>query len=188
MAANARDRLGRMLRGAETSAFSVELKARPDDLALEVEGLGAVKFPVTAATARKLVALGQPAKFGRGEQTVTDPGVRDTWEIPKKLVHATWSAPMLTVILATVQEELGLPPAAELTADLRSLLVYEPNQFFLVHQDSEKDNAMVGTLVVTLPSPYTCWRPAGRAQRRMEGIPGVEDGTVAGGVLRRLSA
>ena len=153
--AAARDRLGRMLRGEDTSAFSVELKARPDDLALEVEGLGAVKFPVTAVSARKLIERGRPARFGRGEETVTDPGVRDTWEIPKKLVRATWNAPMLTVILATVKEELGLPAGAELTADLHSLLVYEPNQFFLAHQDSEKDDAMVGTLVVTLPSAYT---------------------------------
>jgi hypothetical protein len=143
-----------MLRGEETPAFSVELKARPDDLALEVEGLGAVKFPVTAVRARKLIELGRPARFGRGEETVTDPGVRDTWEIPKKLVRATWNAPMLTVILATVKKELGLPVGAELTADLHSLLVYEPNQFFLAHQDSEKDDAMVGTLVVTLPSTY----------------------------------
>lgn len=118
MAADARDRLGRMPRGEDTSAFSVELKARLDDLALEVEGLGAVKFPVTAAEARKLIGLGRPARFGRGEETVTDPDVRDTWEVPKKLVRATWSAPMLAVILATVQEELGLPVGAELTADM----------------------------------------------------------------------
>jgi len=155
MAAVARDRLGMMLRGEETSAFSVELKARPDDLALDVEGLGTVMFPVTAAKARKLIGLGRPARFGRGEETVTDPGVRDTWEIPKELVRATWNAPMLTVILATVKEELGLPAGAELTADLHSLLVYEPNQFFLAHQDSEKDDAMVGTMVVTLPSAYS---------------------------------
>ena len=58
-------------------------------------------------------------------------------------------------ILATVKEELGLPNAAELTADLHSLLVYETNQHFLAHQDSEKDDSMVGTLVVTLPSSYT---------------------------------
>ena len=54
----------------------------------------------------------------------------------------------------TVKEELGLPHAAGLTADLHSFLVYEPNQFFLAHQDSEKDDSMVGTLVVTLPSSY----------------------------------
>ena len=154
MATAARERLARMLRGDVTSAFSVELKARPDDLGLEIEGFGPVKFPVTPAKARKLIELGQPARFGRGEETVTDPDVRDTWEIPKNLVRASWNPAMLHVILTTIREELGLPDGAELTADLHSLLVYEPNQFFLAHQDSEKDDAMVGTLVVTLPSNY----------------------------------
>ena len=154
MATAARDRLARMLRGDVKSAFSVELTARPDALGLEVDGFGPVKFPATPAKARKLAGLGQPARFGRGEETVTDRDVRDTWEIPKRLVHATWNEPMLRVILETVREELGIPDGSVLTADLHSLLVYEPNQFFLAHQDSEKDDAMVGTLVVTLPSSY----------------------------------
>ena len=155
MATAARDRLARTLRGDAQTAFSVELTARTDDLSLEVDGFGQVKFPVTPAKARKMLGLGQPARFGRGEQTLTDPDVRDTWEIPKHLVRAAWNDATLKVILATVKEELGLPNAAELTAGLHSLLVYEPNQFFLAHQDSEKDDSMVGTLVVTLPSSYT---------------------------------
>jgi predicted 2-oxoglutarate/Fe(II)-dependent dioxygenase YbiX len=155
MATAARDRLARTLRGDAQTAFSVELTARTDDLSLEVEGFGHVRFPVTPAKARKLLGLGQPARFGRGEETITDPDVRDTWEIPKRLVRAEWNDPTLKDILATVKEELGLPNAAELTADLHSLLVYETNQHFLAHQDSEKDDSMVGTLVVTLPSRYT---------------------------------
>ena len=154
MATAARDRLARTLRGDAQVAFSVELTARTDDLSLEVEGFGQVRFPVTPAKARKLLGLGQPARFGRGEQTLTDPDVRDTWEIPKHLVRAEWNDATLKDILATVKEELGLPNAAELTADLHSLLVYETNQHFLAHQDSEKDDSMVGTLVVTLPSSY----------------------------------
>ena len=110
---------------------------------------------MTPAKARKLLGLGQPARFGRGEQTLTDPDVRDTWEIPKRLIRAQWNDATLKDILATVKEELGLPNAAELTADLHSLLVYETNQHFLAHQDSEKYDSMVGTLVVTLPSGYT---------------------------------
>jgi predicted 2-oxoglutarate/Fe(II)-dependent dioxygenase YbiX len=153
--ATARDRLARTLYGDAQTAVSVELTAGTDDLGLEIEGFGHVKFPVTPAKARKILGLGQPARFGRGEQTLTDPDVRDTWEIPKHLVRAAWNDATLKVILATVKEELGLPNAAELTADLHSLLVYEPNQFFLAHQDSEKDDSMVGTLVVTLPSSYT---------------------------------
>ena len=154
MARAARDRLAMTLRGDAQAAFSVELTAKTDDLSLEVEGFGHVKFPVTPAKARKLLGLGQPARFGRGEETLTDPDVRDTWEIPKHLVRAEWNHARLKDILATVKEELGLPNAAELTADLHSLLVYETNQHFLAHQDSEKDDSMVGTLVVTLPSHY----------------------------------
>ncbi|HTT52013.1 MAG TPA: 2OG-Fe(II) oxygenase [Streptosporangiaceae bacterium] len=151
----ARDRLARTLRGDAKTAFSVELTAGTDALSLEVEGFGAVEFPVTPARARKLVSLGRPARFGRGEETLTDADVRDTWEIPKHLVRARWDDAGLKVILATVGQELGLPGAAELTADLHSLLVYERNQHFAAHQDTEKDDSMVGTLVVTLPSRYT---------------------------------
>jgi predicted 2-oxoglutarate/Fe(II)-dependent dioxygenase YbiX len=154
MATAARDRLARTLRGDTQTSFSVELTARTDDLNLEVEGFGHVRFPVTPAKARKLLGLGQPARFGRGEETVTDPDIRDTWEIPKHLVRAEWNDAALKDILATVKEELGLPHAAELTVGLHSLLVYETGQHFLAHQDSEKDDSMVGTLVVTLPSSY----------------------------------
>nr|WP_269330445.1 2OG-Fe(II) oxygenase [Kineosporia babensis] len=35
------------------------------------------------------------------------------------------------------------------------MLLYEEGQFFLPHQDSEKDDAMVATLVVTLPTEHT---------------------------------
>src|ERR1700704_2457507 len=123
MAATARDRLARTLRGEAQSAFSGELQARTDAPTLGGEGFGHVKFPVTPAKARKLLDLGQPARFGRGEETVTDPEVRDTWEIPKHLVRAQWNDATLKDILATVKEELGLPTAAELPADLHSLLV-----------------------------------------------------------------
>jgi hypothetical protein len=171
----ARDRLARTLRADAQTAFSVELTAKMADLSLQVAGFGPVRFPVTPAKARKLAGLGQPARFGRGEKTVTDPDVRDTWEIPKHLVRAEWDDAALNDILATVKEELGLPNAAGLTADLHSLLVYEPNQFFLVHQDSEKDDSMVGTLVVTLPSSYAAatlapfWDAAVRGRTPGEG-------------------
>ena len=154
MVTAARDQLARTLRGDVNSASSVEVTARADDLSLTVAGFGRVQFPVTPAKARKLIGLGQPARFGRGTETLTDPEVRDTWEIPKHLVSAAWGDSSLADILATAKEELGLPHGATLTADLHSLLVYEPGQFFLAHQDSEKDDSMIGTLVVTLPSNY----------------------------------
>jgi len=155
MVTAARDRLARTLAGEVKGASCVELTTALDDLSLYVEGIGRVRFPLTPAKVRKLIEFGQPARFGRGAETLTDPDVRDTWEIPKGLVSAVWNDASLADILATVKDELGLPHRAELTADLHSLLVYEPDQFFLAHQDSEKDDSMIGTLVVTLPSTYT---------------------------------
>jgi predicted 2-oxoglutarate/Fe(II)-dependent dioxygenase YbiX len=151
----AREILARTLGGEVKSASNVELTAELGDLSLQVEGIGPVRFPLTPAKVRKLIQLGQPARFGRGIETLTDPDVRDTWEIPKRLVSAVWNEASLADILTAVKEELGLPHQAELTVDLHSLLVYEPGQFFVTHQDSEKDDAMIGTLVVTLPSSYT---------------------------------
>src|SRR5487761_3653 len=154
MASAARDRLGKTLRGDSEPASSTERTVRMDALTLDVEGFGRAKFPVTPAKARKLITLGKPARFGRGEDTLADPEVRDTWEIPAGLVRATWDPAVLRDVLAAVKEELGLPNAAELDVDLHSLLVYEPDQFFLRHQDTEKTDEMIGTLVVTLPSAY----------------------------------
>ena len=113
--------------------------------------------PVRAPLAKKLIAVAQPAKFGRGEQTLTDTSVRDTWEITPD--HVTlggraWEA-TLAAVLDGVRDELGLPPTTKLRAELHAMLVYGKGQFFLPHQDSEKDDAMVGTLVVSLPSAHT---------------------------------
>ena len=185
MATAARDRLARTLRGDAQAAFSVELTAKTDGLSLEVEGFGQVKFPVTQAKARKLLGLGQPARFGRGEQTLTDPDVRDTWEIPKHLIRAQWNDATLKDILATVKEELGLPNAAELTADLHSLLVYETNQHFLAHQDSEKDDSMVGTPGGDAAVQLRRRRADGRAQ--LHGDTSRPDGDGDGGTVAELA-
>jgi hypothetical protein len=53
------------------------------------------------------------------------------------------------------RDELGLPLPSRLRAELHSMLVYDKGQFFLQHKDSEKHDAMVGTLVVLLPSAPT---------------------------------
>ncbi len=88
--------------------------------------------------------------------TLLDRRVRDTWEIPKsrvKIDRRRWNR-TLRPALEALRAELGLPAGARLEAELHNLLVYEPGQFFAPHQDSEKADAMVGTLVVVLPSPY----------------------------------
>ena len=149
-----RERLARVLDGSQApGAFSAQLSVPARDVRLTVTGAGPIGFPVKAPQAKRMIASAQPARFGRGEQTLMDLSVRDTWEITPDQVTLTgldWDA-----ILAGVRDELGLPVRARLRAEPHALLVYGKGQFFLPHQDSEKDDTMIGTLVVSLPSSHT---------------------------------
>ena len=155
MATAARERLAEMLGAvAPPAAPFTRMTAKASNLRMEVDGIGPITLPVTAERAGELCRLGKPARFGRGEETLTDRSVRDTWEIPKELVRVEWSSAFATA-LEMVRDGLGLPPGCALTAEFHSMLVYETGQFFAPHQDSEKDDSMVGSLVVSLPSVHT---------------------------------
>ena len=58
-------------------------------------------------------------------------------------------------MLDRIRRDLGLAAGCRLKAALHNLLIYGPGQFFLAHQDSEKTDHMIGTLVVILPSDFT---------------------------------
>ena len=135
-------------------SFSTRRTAPLGDLFIEVRGAGALRLPVTASQAKELRLLASPARYGKGEETLLDPRVRDTWEVPRSLVDIDdrrW-ANTLRPTLDLVRDDLGLSSTCSLDADLHSVLVYEPGQFFAAHQDSEKDDRMIGSLVVLLPS------------------------------------
>lgn len=157
MSITARERLTSMLAAQTERSSSVQLTAKnPAALRLSVTGIGRIGLPVTAARARRLRAVARPARFGQGTQTLTDPDVRNTWEVPTELVSVEWTdGRALEPELEIIREELGLPAHCSLRAELHSLLVYEEGQFFLPHQDSEKHDSMVATLVVTLPSAHS---------------------------------
>jgi predicted 2-oxoglutarate/Fe(II)-dependent dioxygenase YbiX len=158
MAKTALERLARLFDDTEpTGSFSAQLLAPARLLQLEVSGIGPVTLPVRAPLAKKLIAMARPAMFGRGEETLTDANVRDTWELtPDQITLAGphWTT-LLDGALEHFRDELGLPRTARLRAEPHSMLVYGKGQFFLPHQDSEKDDAMVGTLVMSLPSSHT---------------------------------
>jgi hypothetical protein len=153
-----RERLAGLLGGAKKAgAFSARLEAPVAGLGLEVAGVGPVNLPLRAPQVKRLISVARPALFGRGEQTLSDTSVRDTWQIlPDQLSLAGPSWPsLLSGALEHFRDALGLPPTTRLWAEPHALLVYGKGQFFLAHQDSEKDDAMVGTLVLSLPSAHT---------------------------------
>ncbi len=155
MPSSPRQQLADLLRDAGAGgSFSTRRTAPPGDLRIDVTGLGTILLPVTAAQAKQLRLLARPARYGKGKDTLVDLRVRDTWEVPRsrvKIDKRRW-ANTLKPILGSVRDDLGLPETSLLTAELHSMLVYEPGQFFAAHQDSEKSDQMIGTLIVVLPS------------------------------------
>lgn len=64
-------------------SFGASCRAPVDDLAIEVNGVGLLKLPVSASQALELRLLARPARYGRGEDTVLDRRVRDTLGCPQ---------------------------------------------------------------------------------------------------------
>lgn len=155
MPGSPRQQLADLLQDARTGgSFSTRRTTPPGDLTIIVRGLGTIALPVTGSQAKQLRLLARPARYGTGEDTLLDRSVRDTWEVPRSRVtidKRLW-ANTLGPMLNSVRDDLGLPETSSLKADLHSMLVYEPGQFFAAHQDSEKDDQMIGTLIVLLPS------------------------------------
>ena len=133
-----RERLAQLL-GATNGrgSFSARRTAKPTDLHIDVVGVGPLTMPVSAAAAKRLIAIALPAQYGRGEQTLTDTSVRYTWQVPKSRVRIDkrqWNR-TLNPMLAGLGDNLGLLEGSRLRAELHSFLVYSPGQFFLPHQD-----------------------------------------------------
>lgn len=149
--------LCRTLAAIDTNSAFATRFAVVADPQVHVDAVGDIPLPVTIHSAHQLCAAAQPAAHGYKDQTRVDPRVRDTWEIPASRIRCNspqWQA-VLERALERIQRDLGLPRTARLEAKLHNLLVYGPGQFFAVHQDSEKADGMLGTLVVTLPSRFT---------------------------------
>lgn len=153
-----RDDLSALLRTLRGSGSFATRRTSPlRDLAIEVRGVGELGLPVTAAQAKQLRLVARPARYGHGDQTILDRRVRDTWEIPRSRVQIDkrrWNR-TLRPMLNAIRDDLGLPSDCSLAAQMHSMLLYEPGQFFAAHQDSEKDDQMIGSMVVLLPSRST---------------------------------
>ena len=120
---------------------------------LEVEGVGMLSFPVPASQVRALVAVAEPAPYGKGDRTLVDTSVRHCRQIGAdhiRLGGVTWAA-TLQGILDAVAAGLGCPPG-RLQAQLYKLLIYETGGFFSAHRDTEKFDGMIATLSIALPT------------------------------------
>ena len=121
---------------------------------IEVDDIGEVSLPISAATAKKLIKAADQAPYGRGEETIVDTDVRRVWQIePDKVTfhNQNWKK-VIGDIAKSVGVEFGL--AAKPIATFYKLLVYDRGSFFKPHRDTEKQDRMFATLVITLPSKH----------------------------------
>lgn len=82
MKATPRDRLVHVLAGDSPPHADVAMLTLPSDaLALHVADVGPVTLPIRAAQTKRLITVARPAMFGRGEETVRDTTIRNTWEL-----------------------------------------------------------------------------------------------------------
>lgn len=140
---------------AGEGAFACRSKLPANTLALSVDGFGDLRLPISNTRAKALSRIATPAPFGLGRDTVTDSRVRNVGSIRASKVRfdrRAWSRE-LKPVLEKMRVELGLPDG-RLTTRLDKLLVYGPGQFFKPHKDTERNDEMVGTLVVVLPSRH----------------------------------
>ncbi|KLO18808.1 hypothetical protein SCHPADRAFT_819185, partial [Schizopora paradoxa] len=131
---------------------------------ITIGGFGKLDLPLNEATAKKLIAshVTKQAPFGRGERTVVDKTVRDTWEVDGVLSfqlqfrNYSWNKWINDQVVPEACRNLGVNIATSTPrAELYKLLLYEEGSHFLPHQDTEKAPGMFGTVVVVLPSKFT---------------------------------
>lgn len=123
---------------------------------LEVKGVGEISYPVNVTQAGELIKMAKKAPFGKGDKTVVDTHVRSAWEIDAselKFNSREWPG-FLKKLLAKIKPDLGIEDY-NISANLYKMLIYEKGDFFLSHQDSEKEKGMFGTLIIGLPGNHT---------------------------------
>ncbi|KAL8673448.1 MAG: hypothetical protein Q9224_007523, partial [Gallowayella concinna] len=123
---------------------------------LSIPGIGRVAFPLIEYQAKQLVQACHQAPFGKGNQTIVDQDIRNTWELNPdqfELLNPTWPA-IIDALTKTISKELGCAPEVSVKANLYKLLLYEEGAFFKPHKDTEKEPGMFATLVVCLPSEF----------------------------------
>jgi hypothetical protein len=139
---------------ASAKGFYATHELSPESFHIDVEGVGKINFPLDQMTIQKLQGVSSEAKYGLREKTLLDKKVRDTQEIPKEMLTIKCDGLSFSNMLENMRDSMGLSENAKLTAHLHNMLIYGSGQFFKEHQDSEKLDGMIASLVIVLPSAH----------------------------------
>ncbi|KAG8969302.1 hypothetical protein FRC05_001162 [Tulasnella sp. 425] len=130
--------------------FHKEFRIAPNP-ALHISGLGRLNLPLSHNDAVRLRSICTQAPFGKGERTIIDKSVRDTWELSGNEVrfgNPAWRK-WIGSVMRDVRNGLGVDTAqSKPYCDLYKLLLYEKGSH------SEKSDGMFATLIIILPSQF----------------------------------
>lgn len=138
---------------------------------LEVDEVGEIAFPMVEAQVRELIGRAEKAPYGQGEKTVNDERVRKCWQLDEaefRFRAKAWTK-YLKGVVEQVREHFGIE--GRVSAHPYKLLIYGKGGHFKAHRDTEKLDAMFGTLIVALPSAHE----GGQLRVRHEGNETVVD-------------
>jgi hypothetical protein len=135
--------------GTFTNSINPNIRLKTED------GLGhAISLPLGSRDAFKLIQAAHHAPFGKGEQTIVDLSVRNTWEISPHsfTLDEKWQS-YVDQVKVMACTKVGLQ-SVQARAELYKMLLYGKGAMFKPHADSEKAPGMFGTLVISLPSAH----------------------------------
>ena len=105
---------------------------------IHVDGVGAIRLPLSSEDAQSLIRTSRRAPFGKGGQTLVDETVRKTWEIDGSKVsfsNEAWHS-WLKGVVGTAAKDLGVAGAPQsVRAELYKMLLYEEGAMFKPHKE-----------------------------------------------------
>ncbi|EGZ25988.1 hypothetical protein PHYSODRAFT_253571 [Phytophthora sojae] len=152
-------KISEMLARADDNAgeysFGGQASTLPVAPGLHGDGVGLIPVPLTEEHATKLIAKCDKSPFGRKLETMMDESVRKSWQLSPDQVdikNPLWSTG-IDKLGETIAGRLGYN-GVPLQCKLYKLLVYGEGGHFVKHQDTEKEDGMVATMVVQVPSAH----------------------------------
>ncbi|RDX41896.1 hypothetical protein OH76DRAFT_1449067 [Lentinus brumalis] len=103
---------------------------------------------------RELVAACEPAKFGRGTETVLDETYRKAWKMDPENFKSGLDVDGCGLVDVVQTGLLPKNTMRNIRAELYKLNVYGEGAFFKSHKDTPRGGNMFGSLVVVMPTQH----------------------------------
>ncbi|KAG7385221.1 hypothetical protein PHYBOEH_009113 [Phytophthora boehmeriae] len=120
---------------------------------LFVDGVGPISVPLCEEQAEKLITRCDKSPFGRKMDTLMDENVRKSWQLHPghvQLKNPLWQEG-IDKLSETIADRLGYKNV-KMQCVLYKMLVYGEGGHFAKHQDTEKKDGMIATMVIQLPT------------------------------------